>query len=108
MLVTLKIASKRAGGRSQARSLERVEREVLAGVARTPTRDGVTVLQVRRDDDEAFDRRVDDRLVAIALTARAASLYVGKRGVGRGRWRTVALVSVLGTDWRQRRFRAAS
>ncbi|WP_181157820.1 MULTISPECIES: hypothetical protein [Burkholderia] len=42
---------------------------MLAGVARTPTRDGVTVLQVPFVSDEAFDRRVDDLLVAIALTA---------------------------------------
>ncbi|MBN3506417.1 phage integrase family protein [Burkholderia cenocepacia] len=67
--VTLKVEPKRAGGRGRARVLERVEREVLAGVARTPTRDGVTVLQVPFDDDDAFDRRVDDLLVAIALTA---------------------------------------
>ena len=67
--VTLRIEPKRAGGRGQARVLERIEREVLAGVPRTPTRDGVTVLQVPFDHDEAFDRRVDDLLVAIALTA---------------------------------------
>ncbi|MGY6240219.1 hypothetical protein ACW910_22310 (plasmid) [Burkholderia ambifaria] len=65
--VTLRIALKRAGGRGRARVLER-EREMLAGVARAPTRDSVTVLQVVFDDD-AFDRRVDDLLVAIALTA---------------------------------------
>ncbi|WP_431229157.1 phage integrase family protein [Burkholderia contaminans] len=67
--VTLKVAPKRAGGRGRARVLERVEREVLAGVTRTPTRDGVTVLQLPFDGDDAFDRRVDDLLVAIALTA---------------------------------------
>ncbi|WP_268838532.1 phage integrase family protein [Burkholderia sp. WTPI3] len=67
--VTLKVEPKRAGGRGRARVLERVEREVLAGVARTPTRDGVTVLQVPFENDDAFDRRVDDLLVAIALTA---------------------------------------
>ncbi|WP_241020217.1 hypothetical protein [Burkholderia sp. Ac-20345] len=44
-------------------------REVLAGVARTPTRDGVTVLQVPFENDDAIGRRVDDVLVAIALTA---------------------------------------
>ncbi|EDT03474.1 integrase family protein [Burkholderia ambifaria IOP40-10] len=67
--LTLQVAPKRAGGRGLARVLERVEREVLAGVVRTPTRDGMTVLQVPFDDDDAFDRRVDDLLVAIALTA---------------------------------------
>ncbi|WP_244114781.1 tyrosine-type recombinase/integrase [Burkholderia cepacia] len=67
--VTLRIAPKRAGGRGQARVLERVEREVLAGVPRASTRDGVTVLQVPFDNDDAFDRRVDDLLVAIAQTA---------------------------------------
>ncbi|WP_420213436.1 phage integrase family protein (plasmid) [Burkholderia aenigmatica] len=67
--VTLKVEPKRDGGRGRARVIERVEREVLAGVTRTPTRDGATVLQVPFDDDEAFDRRVDDLLVAIALTA---------------------------------------
>ncbi|WP_244105908.1 tyrosine-type recombinase/integrase [Burkholderia ambifaria] len=46
-----------------------LEREVLAGVSCTPIRDGVTMLQVPFDDDDAFDRRVDDLLVAIALTA---------------------------------------
>ncbi|KVN49359.1 phage integrase family protein [Burkholderia ubonensis] len=67
--VTLKVEPKRAGGRGRARVLERVEREVLAGIPRMPTRDGVTVLQVPFENDEAFDRRVDDVLVAIALTA---------------------------------------
>lgn len=67
--VTLKVEPKRAGGRGRARVLERVEREVLAGIARTPTRDGETVLQVPFENDDAFDRRVDDLLVAIALTA---------------------------------------
>ncbi|VWC91760.1 integrase family protein [Burkholderia contaminans] len=66
--VTLKVASKRAGGRGRARVLERVEREVPAGVASTPTRDGETVLQVPFHDDEAFDHRVDDLLLAIART----------------------------------------
>ncbi|KVN19065.1 MULTISPECIES: phage integrase family protein [unclassified Burkholderia] len=67
--VTLRVEPKRAGGRGRARVLERVEREVLAGVVRTPTRDGVTVLQVPFENGDAFDRRVDDLLVAIALTA---------------------------------------
>ena len=67
--VTLKVEPKRTGGRGRARVLERVEREVLAGIARTPTRDSVTVLQVPFDTDDGFDRRVDDLLVAIALTA---------------------------------------
>ncbi|WP_185733637.1 hypothetical protein [Burkholderia contaminans] len=48
--------------------LKLVEREVLAGVSRTPTRNGQTVLQVSFEDDDAFDRRFDDLLVAIALT----------------------------------------
>ncbi|KUZ80185.1 hypothetical protein WI37_08405 [Burkholderia ubonensis] len=69
MHVTLRVEPKRAGGRGRARVLERVEREVLAGVVRTPTRDGVIVLQVPFGNDDAFDRRVDDLLVAIALTA---------------------------------------
>ncbi|WP_240674637.1 tyrosine-type recombinase/integrase [Burkholderia stabilis] len=67
--VTLKVEPKRAGGRGRVRVLERVERELLAGIARTPTRDGLTVLQVPFDNENAFDRRVDDLLVAIALTA---------------------------------------
>ncbi|AWV05606.1 integrase (plasmid) [Burkholderia sp. JP2-270] len=67
--VTLKVEPKRAGGRGRARVLDRVERELLAGIVRTPTRDGVTVLQVPFENDDAFDRRVDDLLVAIALTA---------------------------------------
>ncbi|WP_058034884.1 site-specific integrase [Burkholderia pseudomallei] len=67
--VTLRVEPKRVGGRGRGRVLERVEREVLAGIARTPTRDGVTVLQLPFDTDDAFDRRVDDLLVAIALTA---------------------------------------
>ncbi|WP_269765176.1 tyrosine-type recombinase/integrase [Burkholderia ubonensis] len=53
--VTLRVEpnrSERAGGRGRARVLER---EVLAGVARTPTRDGVTVLQVPSDTDDGFD-----------------------------------------------------
>ncbi|OJA84518.1 hypothetical protein BGV49_21605 [Burkholderia ubonensis] len=67
--VTLRVEPKRPGGHGRARVLERVEREVFADLARTPTRDGVTVLQVPFDSDDAFDRRVDDLLVAIALTA---------------------------------------
>ncbi|WP_275042625.1 phage integrase family protein [Burkholderia cepacia] len=67
--MTLRVEPKRAGGRGRGRVLERIEREVLAGIARTPTRDGVTVLQVPFENDDAFDRRVDDLLVAIALTA---------------------------------------
>ncbi|MFA8329235.1 hypothetical protein [Burkholderia ubonensis] len=35
----------------------------------TAIRDGVTVLQVPFENEDAFDRRVDDLLVAIALTA---------------------------------------
>lgn len=67
--VTLRVEPKRAGGRGRGRVLERIEREVLAGVARTSIRDGVTVLQVPFENADAFDRRVDDLLVAIALTA---------------------------------------
>ncbi|MCA7912119.1 MULTISPECIES: phage integrase family protein [Burkholderia] len=88
--VTLKVEPKRASGRGRARVLERVEREVLAGVARTPTRDGVTVLQVPFDDDDAFDRRVDDLLVAIALTAeqhRCTSESEAWAEVAGERWR---------------------
>lgn len=88
--VMLKVEPKRAGGRGRARVLERVEREVLAGVARTPTRDGVTVLQVPFDHDDAFDRRVDDLLVAIALTAeqhRCASESEAWAEVAGERWR---------------------
>lgn len=88
--VTLKVEPKRAGGRGRARVLERVEREVLAGVARTPTRDGVTVLQVPFDTDDAFDRRVDDLLVAIALTAeqhRCTSESEAWAEVAGERWR---------------------
>ncbi|KWK67554.1 phage integrase family protein [Burkholderia stagnalis] len=88
--VTLKVEPKRAGGRGRARVLERVEREVLAGVARTPTRDGVTVLQVPFDHDDAFDRRVDDLLVAIALTAeqhRCTSESEAWAEVAGERWR---------------------
>ncbi|WDD90297.1 hypothetical protein Bsp3421_000122 (plasmid) [Burkholderia sp. FERM BP-3421] len=40
--VTLRIAPKRPGGRGQVRALERVEREVLADFARTPTREHAT------------------------------------------------------------------
>ncbi|MFP3594924.1 hypothetical protein, partial [Chryseobacterium sp. SIMBA_038] len=67
--VTLRVEPKRPGGRGRVRVLERVEREVLAGLARTSTRDGVTVLQVPFENEDAFDRRVDDLLVAIARTA---------------------------------------
>ncbi|WP_367190321.1 hypothetical protein [Burkholderia sp. Ed8] len=67
--VTLRVEPKRAGGRGRGRVPERIEREVLADVARTSTRDGVTVLHVPFENADAFDRRVDDLLVAIALTA---------------------------------------
>ncbi|WP_175816954.1 site-specific integrase [Burkholderia diffusa] len=88
--VTLRVEPKRAGGRGRARVLERVEREVLAGVPRTPTRDGVTVLQVPFDHNDAFDRRVDDLLVAIALTAeqhRCTSESEAWAEVAGERWR---------------------
>ena len=64
--VALKVETKGAGGRGRARVLER---EVRVGAARTPTRDSVTVLQVPFENDDAFNRCVDDLLVAIALTA---------------------------------------
>ncbi|OJA84428.1 phage integrase family protein [Burkholderia ubonensis] len=88
--LTLKVEPKRAGGRGRARVLERVEREVLAGIARTPTRDGVTVLQVPFENDDGFDRRVDDLLVAIALTAeqhRCTSESEAWAEVAGERWR---------------------
>ena len=88
--LTLRIEPKRAGGRGRARVLERIEREVLAGVARTTTRDGVTVLQVPFENDDGFDRRVDDLLVAIALTAeqhRCASESDAWAEVAGERWR---------------------
>ncbi|WP_244133081.1 tyrosine-type recombinase/integrase [Burkholderia metallica] len=87
--VTLRVEPKRAGG-GRGRVLDRVEREVLAGVARTPTRDGVTVLQVPFENDDAFDRRVDDLLVAIALTAeqhRCRSECEAWAEVGGEHWR---------------------
>jgi hypothetical protein len=62
-------------------------------VARTVTLDGVTVLQVPFDDDEPFDRRVDDLLVARA-DRRAGPLQIGERGLGGSGWRTVVLVGV--------------
>ncbi len=67
--VTLRIAPKRPGGRGQVRALERVEREVLAGFPRTPTREHTTALQVPFDGTDALDRTVDDLMVAIALIA---------------------------------------
>ncbi|WP_243435620.1 hypothetical protein [Burkholderia pseudomallei] len=63
---------------------------MLATVARTPTRDGVTVLQVPFDNDDVFDRRVDDLLVAIALTAeqyRCTSESEAWAEVAGERWR---------------------
>ena len=89
MHVTLRVEPKRAGGRGRARVLKRVEREVLAGVARKPI-DGVTVLQVPFDNDDAFDRRVDDLLVAIALIAeqhRCTSESEARAEVAGERWR---------------------
>ena len=88
--VTLRVEPRRAGGRGRARVLERVEREVLADVPRTPTRDGVTVLQVPFENDDAFDRRVDDLLFAIALTAeqhRCTSESEAWAEVAGERWR---------------------
>ena len=88
--VTLRVEPKRPGGRGRVRVLERVEREVLAGLARTSTRDGVTVLQVPFENEDAFDRRVDDLLVAIALTAerhRCTSQSDAWAEVAGERWR---------------------
>nr|WP_302054750.1 site-specific integrase [Burkholderia multivorans] len=87
--VTLRVEPKRSGGRGRARVLERVEREVLAGFGRTPIRDGVTVLQVPFDNEDAFDRRVDDLLVEIAMTAeqhRCASESEAWAEVAGERW----------------------
>ncbi|MDN7431391.1 hypothetical protein [Burkholderia sp. AU45388] len=61
MHVTMKVARKRAGGRRRAYVLER---DVLAGVARTLTCDAVTVVRVSFEDGDTFDR-----LVEVALTA---------------------------------------
>ncbi|CAM2163103.1 Integrase family protein [Burkholderia cepacia] len=88
--VTLRVEPKRAGGRGRGRVLERVEREVLAGIARTPTRDGKTVLQVPFENEDAFDRRVDDLLVEIAKTAeqhRCTSESEASAEVAGERWR---------------------
>nr|WP_302182822.1 site-specific integrase [Burkholderia multivorans] len=87
--VTLRVEPKRSGGRGRARVLERVEREVLAGFGRTPIRDGVTVLQVPFDNEDAFDRRVNDLLVEIAMTAeqhRCASESEAWAEVAGERW----------------------
>ncbi|ABX19915.1 site-specific integrase [Burkholderia multivorans] len=87
--VKLRVEPKRPGGRGRARVLERVEREVLAGFGRTPIRDGVTVLQVPFDNQDAFDRRVDDLLVQIAMTAeqhRCASESEAWAEVAGERW----------------------
>ncbi|WP_244123380.1 tyrosine-type recombinase/integrase [Burkholderia gladioli] len=67
--VALRIEPKREGGRGRGRVLERVEREVLAGIAHTPIQSGITVLRVPFETADDFDRRVDDLLVGIALTA---------------------------------------
>lgn len=86
--VTLNVEPKRAGGRGRARVLERVEREVLAGVVRTPTRDGG--LCVPFDNDDAVDRRIDDLPVAIALAAeqhRCTSATEAWAEVAGERWR---------------------
>lgn len=58
--------------------------------ARTPTRDGVTVLQVPFENDDGFDRRVDDLRVAIALTPeqhRCTSESEAWAEVAREHWR---------------------
>ncbi len=77
--VTLRVAPKRPGGRGQVRASERVEREVLAGFDRTPTRDGATVLQLP----------FEEMKVAIAMTAeqhRCSSESEAWTVVARERW----------------------
>ncbi|MDN7466162.1 phage integrase family protein [Burkholderia gladioli] len=67
--VALRVAPKREGGRGRGRVLERVKREVLAGIVHTPIQGDVTVLRLPFETEDDFDRRVDDLMVAIALTA---------------------------------------
>ncbi|WP_186020609.1 phage integrase family protein [Burkholderia gladioli] len=88
--VTLRVVPKREGGRGRARVLERVEREVLAGIAHTPIQGDVTVLRVPFETEDDFDRRVDDLMVAIALTAeqhRCTSESSAWAEVAGERWR---------------------
>nr|WP_279609128.1 phage integrase family protein [Burkholderia gladioli] len=88
--VALRVAPKREGGRGRSRVLERVEREVLAGIVHTPIKGGVTVLRVPFETEDDFDRRVDDVMVAIALTAeqhRCTSESSAWAEVGEERWR---------------------
>ncbi|MFY4695273.1 hypothetical protein [Burkholderia glumae] len=89
MYVTLRVTAKREGGRGRGRVLERVEREVLAGIAHTPIQGGVTVLRVPFETEDDFDRRVDDLMVAIALIAeqhRCASKSSASAEVAGERW----------------------
>ncbi len=67
--VTLRIRPKREGGRGRGRALERIDREVLADIERTPVNSDVIILHLSFDNEEAFDRRVDDLLVGIASAA---------------------------------------
>ncbi|MDN7813744.1 hypothetical protein [Burkholderia gladioli] len=69
MHVTLRVVPKREGTRGRGRVIKRVEREVLAGIVHTSIQGDVTVLRVPFETEEDFDRRVDDVMVAIALTA---------------------------------------
>ncbi|WP_036057727.1 tyrosine-type recombinase/integrase, partial [Burkholderia gladioli] len=88
--VTLRVVPKREGGRGRGRVLERVEREVLAGIAHTPIQGDVTVLRVPFETEDDFDRRVDDLMVAIALTAeqhRCTSESSAWAEVAGERWR---------------------
>ncbi|PRE10787.1 integrase [Burkholderia gladioli] len=67
--VTLRVAPKRDGGRGRARVLDRIAREVLAGLSPSPRQGDVTVLQMPFESEDEFDRQVDDLMVAIALIA---------------------------------------
>ncbi len=69
MHVALRVVPKREGARGRGRVIARVEREVLAGIVHTSIQGDVTVLRVPFEMGEDFDRRVDDVMVAIALTA---------------------------------------
>ncbi|WP_186043876.1 phage integrase family protein [Burkholderia gladioli] len=67
--LTLRVASKREGGRGRARVLERVEREVFARYRRSPLCGDRIVLEVPCESESAFDREMDDLMVSIALIA---------------------------------------
>ncbi len=85
-------ASRRSGrvAAGVGRVLERVEREVLAGIGHPPIQGDVTVLRVPFETEDDFDRRVDDVMVAIALTAeqhRCTSESSSWAEVAGERWR---------------------